>query len=315
MKQSDDRRAIDLPDGATIEVRPTDSHDAELIRDLYDALPDRDLYRRFFSAYRPDDDWCRSWASVGERGGFGVIALLHHDSDVRNGDPRPIGEAGYALRSDGDGDLAITVAADRRGWLGGYLLDVIVDHAHRSGLANLQADVLVENRQMQSILRHRGAVDLEHDHGTVRLTISTEGFVPSWAPLDPRPRVLVELEGTRWSGERAADRSGLAVAMCSGPSRRRGGCPVLDGRDCPLVEGADAIVVVRDPADPTTHDLIRAHHESRPSVPVFVRSVDRLPGDLALAVEETPGDVSETVGRLTRAIAERARGQGESEAR
>ncbi|MEL6890931.1 MAG: hypothetical protein AAFP84_05005, partial [Actinomycetota bacterium] len=72
-----DRRTIELPAGATIEVRPTTADDAALIEELYDGLASRDLHRRFFTAFRPAERWCREWATVAERGGFGVVALLH----------------------------------------------------------------------------------------------------------------------------------------------------------------------------------------------------------------------------------------------
>ncbi|MEL6893938.1 MAG: hypothetical protein AAFP84_20275, partial [Actinomycetota bacterium] len=208
---------------------------------------------------------------------------------------RPIGEAGYAVRSDGDGDLAVTVAGERRGWLGGFLLDRIVQHARDVGLENLQAEVLLENRPMLALLRHRGAVDLEHDDGVVRVAIPTDGSIPSWAPLDERPHLLVEVAGSRWSGEDAARRAGHSVAICSGPERRRGGCPELDGRPCPLVEGANAVVVVRDPEDPTTHALIRAHHERRSDVPVVVRRAELLPDELADIVVDVPGGADDVV--------------------
>jgi GNAT superfamily N-acetyltransferase len=261
-----------------IEVRPTTDADAPLIHQLYSELSDTDLYRRFFSAFRPGETWCQQWAGLGERGGFGVIALLH-DANAPAG--RPIAEAGYALRKDGDGDLAVTVSADRRGWLGGYLLDVIVDHARRSGLRNLQADVLLENRAMLGLLRHRGAVDLTCDDGVAHLAIATEGFVPSWAPLEERPRLLVETAGGRWAGTAAADRIGVATATCAGPARRRGGCPALAGGPCPLVEGADAVFVARDAGDATAQALIRAHCNRAPTIPVLVRHADRLPPELS----------------------------------
>ena len=159
-----------------------------------------------------------------------MIAILH---EADSPDGRPIGEAGYALRTDGDGDLAITVSADRRGWLGGYLLDVIVDHARRSGLRSLQADVLLENRAMLALLRHRGAVDLSCDDGVAHVAIATDGFVPSWAPLDERPRLLVETAGGRWAGAAAAEQVGRGhrdvyrpvAATWRLPSARRGTVP------------------------------------------------------------------------------------------
>jgi hypothetical protein len=183
------------------------------------------------------------------------------------------GEAGYAIRPDGDGDLAVTVAAPWRGWLGPYLLDVVVRHAAAVGMTNLQADVLLENGPMLSLLRRRDPVAMGHDEGAVRLSIGTMGPVASWPARERRPRVLVEVPGRRWAGEYAADSAGLATAMCSGPAgRTRAGCPVLEGGSCPLADDADAIVVLLDPDDERTQQLIDAHRRNHPGTPVLVRS-------------------------------------------
>jgi hypothetical protein len=259
---------IDLADGARLEVRPTSVADAERIRVLYETLSIGDRHRRFFGAFDPHLDWCRQWADVGSRGGFGVIAVVHRD-----GLPdETAGEAGYAIRDDGDGDLAVTVAPRWRGWLGPYLLDVLIRHAADAGLANLQADVLLENGPMLSLLQRRQPVAMGHDDGIVRLSIGTVGPVPTWPPGERRPHVLVEVSGRRWSGERAADAAGLATVMCAGPAARGAhGCPVLDGGNCPLADDADAIIVLLDPDDERSAALVRAHRERSPGTPVLVR--------------------------------------------
>lgn len=259
---------IELAGGARLEVRPTSAADAERICELYKTLSIGDRHRRFFGAFKPHLEWCRQWADVGSRGGFGAIAVVH-----REGLPDEIaGEAGYAIRDDGDGDLAVTVAPDWRGWLGPYLLDILVRHAGAVGLANLQAEVLLDNGPMLSLLRRRHPVAMGHDDGMVRLSIGTTGPVPTWPPAERRPRVLVEVAGRRWSGERAAEAAGLATAMCAGPAARgEHGCPVLDGGSCPLADDADAIIVLLDPDDERSAALVRAHRERSPGTPVLVR--------------------------------------------
>ena len=251
-----------------MELRPTSIADGERICELYSSLSVTDRHRRFFGAFDPHLEWCETWADVASRGGFGVIAIVHRD-----GEPDEVaGEAGYAIRGDGDGDLAVTVAPNWRGWLGPYLLDVLVRHAAAVGLANLQAEVLLENGPMLSLLSRRDPVALGHDSGIVRLTIGTGGPVPTWAPGEHRPRVLVEVAGRRWAGEVLAEKAGLATAMCAGPAARgRHGCPVLDGGRCPLADQADAIIVLLDPDDPRSAQLVRAHREQSPGTPVLVR--------------------------------------------
>ena len=259
---------FELADGARMEVRPTTAADAERISALYETLSISDRHRRFFGAFRPHLDWCRQWADIASRGGFGVLAIVHRD-----GVPDEVaGEAGYAIRDDGDGDLAVTVAPSWRGWLGPYLLDVLVRHAAATGLANLQAEVLLENGPMLSLLSRRGPVALGHDSGVVRLSIGTSGPVPTWPPADARPRVLVEVAGRRWAGEQAAESAGLATAMCAGPAARGDdACPVMHGGRCPLADEADAIVVLLDPDDERGASLIQAHRDQSPGIPVLVR--------------------------------------------
>lgn len=257
---------VDLAHGRTLEIRPSTEADASGICELYASLSDTDRYRRFFGAFVPRPEWCRTWATVGERGGFGVVVVLHQDRTERI-----VAEAAYAIRSDGDGDLAVTVAREWRGWLGPYLVDVLVRHAASHDIDNLQAEVLLENRPMLAILRARGAVDLEHPGMEVRLTIGTSGTVPSWPPADGRAKVLVEVAGGRWVGERQANDAGLATAMCSGPDRRhRTGCPVLEGERCPLADGADVIVVLLDPEAEQTAALIAEHARLQPGKPILV---------------------------------------------
>jgi hypothetical protein len=268
MDDADPPEIIELAGGASMEVRPTSFADGERICTLYETLSIVDRHRRFFGAFKPHLEWCQEWADVASRGGFGVIAVVH-----REGQPDEVaGEAGYAIRDDGDGDLAVTVAPNWRGWLGPYLLDVLVRHAGAVGLANLQAEVLLENGPMLSLLRRRDPIALGHDNGIVRLTIGTVGPVPTWPPSERRTRVLVEVAGRRWAGERAADAAGLATAMCAGPEARGSdGCPVLDGGRCPLADEADAIIVLLDPDDERTAQLVRAHREQSPGIPVLVR--------------------------------------------
>jgi hypothetical protein len=266
---------IDLADGRTMVVRPTSAADAERICALYGDLSIEDRHRRFFGAFRPRLEWCRRWATVADRGGFGVIAVVSpgRTAEGEVAGEEVAGEAGYAIRPDGDGDLAVTVATAWRGWLGPYLLDVLVRHAAKVGMTNLQADVLLENGPMLSLLRRRDPVAMGHDDGAVRLSIGTTGSVSSWPARERRPRVLVEVPGRRWAGERLADSAGLATAMCSGPAgRMRSGCPVLEGGRCPLADTADAIVVLLDPDDERTQQLIDSHRRNHPGTPVLVRS-------------------------------------------
>jgi RimJ/RimL family protein N-acetyltransferase len=286
---------IELADGRRLVVRETDADDGAAICDLYRRLSADDRRRRFFGAFTPREDWCRQWASIGEHGGYGVVALVIADADEEL-----VGEAGYARRGDGDGDLAVTVVKEWRGWLGAYLLDVLVRHASAVGVRSLQAEVMLENGPMLSLLQHRDPVALGHDDGIVRLSIGTSGPTPHWPPCDHRPRVLVEVAGRRWAGERRADAAGVATAMCAGPGgRTRHGCPVLAGGHCPLADEADAIVVLLDPDDERTRRLVEAHRERTPGRPVLVRRASANP-DVAMldGCVEVAADGADAIGQV-----------------
>jgi hypothetical protein len=194
----------------------------------------------------------------------------------------------------------VTVAREWRGWLGAYLLDVLVRHAAAAGIPNLQAEVMLENGPMLSLLQRRDPVSVGHDDGVVRLSIGTSSPTARWAPLERRPRVLVEVAGRRWSGEVAAEAAGLATAMCAGPAgRRRDGCPVLEGGSCPLADDADAIVVLLDPDDERSRELVAAHRARSPGTPVLVRhSQARTDEHVDDGCVEVAPDGAETVAQI-----------------
>jgi hypothetical protein len=258
-----------LSRGRSLLIRPVTAEDLDGLVQLYDALSDEDRYRRFFSLYRPERAFFEAMASVAERGGFGVVAIL--SGDLAHPDGRLVGEAGYTLGSDGDGELEIAVAEDWRGWLGPYLLAVLVDAAARRGVPNLRADILTTNRAMLALLRARGYATIDRDDwSTMRVVIGTAGDMPRWPAHDERPRVLVEVPGGRWSGAAAARAAGLHVLACPGPDTNAR-CPALAGRRCPLAADADVIVVAPPAEDAQWQALLESHAEVHPGIPVCVQ--------------------------------------------
>jgi hypothetical protein len=133
-----------LPGGDVLTVRSVTPADVDGLVALYDGLSEDDRYRRFFSGFRPPRSFFERLVNVGERGGYGLVATAGSDGDVVAG-ARIVGEASYELLPNGDGELAITVAADQRGWIGPYLLDALVEAAAARGVPNLEADVLATN--------------------------------------------------------------------------------------------------------------------------------------------------------------------------
>ncbi len=291
-------RRVDLPPGRALVVRPVGPGDVDALMALYDGLSDDDRYRRFFSAYRPDRAFFERAAAVRSRGGHGLVAVEAATAPER--ELRIVGEANYELLPNGDGELAMAVAADWRVWLDPELIDALVDAAADRGVPNLEADVLATNAPMLALLRSRGYANLSSDDWvSLRLIVGTRGRTPTWPRGAVRgggpagPRVLVEAPGGRWHAAREAADAGFDVIACSGP--RGGRCPALAGEPCPLVAGADAVVVSRPRDDERWRSLVDAHARAHPGVPVCVEP--RPGGDV-----DDPRLVVSIIDRVTAAV-------------
>lgn len=261
-----ENRRVELPGSRTLSIRPVHEADAPDLVALYSGLSEEDVYYRFFSGHAPPDHFVEKMTRVEERGGFGMVAVMYEPG----GTSRIVGEASCERLPNGDGELGITVAEQARGWLGPYLLDALVEEAAARGMPNLEAEVLVVNPRMLSLLQSRGFAVVDHSEQPeiVRVAIGTTGRVPSWPGNHDRPRLLIEVPGGRWHAEEAARRSGFQVLACPGPTGGWSHCPALRGELCPLVAGADLVVdaVSGEPG----RSLLEAHRRMHPSVPVCV---------------------------------------------
>ncbi|WP_195210387.1 GNAT family N-acetyltransferase [Actinomarinicola tropica] len=260
-------RVADLPHGRRLVVRPVSLDDLDALLELYQHLSTDDLHLRFFSAFRPSRSWLEDWITAQTERGHGLVAELHEP----HGPSRIVGDAGYVLLDDGSGELAITIEPSCRGWLGPYLLDALAVDAAERGVPTLQAEILTENRRMLSMVRFREYATLGHgDWTTVRVAIATTRETPVWLGAHTRPRLLVEATGGRWRATEPAQDAGYDVVVCPGPRPgRRGACPMLEGRPCPLADDADAIVVAL-PLDGPGGDLARGHEAAQRGIPVLV---------------------------------------------
>jgi hypothetical protein len=259
-----------------LRVRPIQAGDVVGLTALYEGLDPDDRYRRFFSTYRPSAPFFERMTTIGDRGGAGLVAEFLPGP---GGAPRIVGDAEYELLPNGDGELAITVAAGWRGWLGPYLLDALIDAARARGVPNLEAEVLVTNGPMLALARARGCVTMDHeDWSVVRVLIGAATRTPSWPGGVRQPRVLLEGSAGRWWAEEAVRRAGLFVIACPGPAGRPARCPALSGRPCPLAAESDLIVLRRAPDTETWHRLVAAHATLHPGVPVCLEA-DVAPGD------------------------------------
>ena len=158
-------------DAPHILIRPVRPEDDVALMDLYETLDIDDRYGRFFNAHHPHLGFYTELATVEEPGGARVVATLLGAPPTED---CIVGEAGYKLLQNGDGELAITVARDWRGCLGPYLLDALIEVAAAAGVPNLETDVLSVDTAMLALLRSRGAVVMNHSGwSVVRLLIGT----------------------------------------------------------------------------------------------------------------------------------------------
>jgi hypothetical protein len=266
-------RRVELPDGQTVVIRAGGPDDLDGIAALYAGLSDDDTYLRFFSAHRPGRELFERMVHVADHGGALLVVEVTDE-----GERTIVGDAWYSLLPNGDGELAITVAEQWRGWLGAYLLDALLAVAAENGIPNLEAEIMVGNRPMLSLVRRRGCVRMADDGSATRVAVATRGRVPSWPPEDHRPRVLVEGH-TGWRAHDAAARRGLDVLVCPGPPASRAGCPALSGGSCPLIDDADAVIVSLATDDEATRALIRSHRERHPDQPLLVEAKAATPLD------------------------------------
>jgi hypothetical protein len=198
-----------------------------------------------------------------------------------------VADAWYSMLPNGNAEFAITVAKPWRGGLGTALLDELREVAAANGVPNLEAEVMLRNRPMLSLARRLGCVRLADDGASVRVEIPARGAVPSWPPKGRHPRVLVEGR-TGWHAQDAAMRRGMEVAVCAGPAGRHVPCPLLNGGTCPLVEGADAIVVSLGSHDESLDELVRMHRLAEVAHPLVVE--ERIDADIVSAVEQALAD-------------------------
>jgi RimJ/RimL family protein N-acetyltransferase len=263
---------VPLGPGCQLIVRPVIEGDLAALTALYAGMTDEDGHRRFFCGYRPQPSWFVDLTEAGAHGGARLVAEVTTATDTEL-----VGEAGYAALPNGNGEVALLVAKRWRGWLGPYLLARLLDEAARRGVPNLEADVLTENRPMLALLRHFGAVVMEHDGwSTLRVRIGTCGQVATWDGTGPGLRVLVETPDGRWTREDEARAAGISLFACFGPGSSNRQCPVLEGGGrCPLVDDADVVIVRYPPDDETWARLIDAHRRNDPGVTLILEGLRR----------------------------------------
>jgi hypothetical protein len=300
-------RRLDVGEGPAVVVRPVQARDAHALSELYQRLPAAERVSRVgvFDTY--DRGYAVRVASIVERGGHGLLAEVSspHPGDApvdrdRSAAPTVIGEGHYEPCPDGDARLGLVVVPEWRGRVGAMLFDAVLADAAEHGLVNLEVDAMRTDDWLRGLIEARaGAMRPSQDWLSTRLLVATDGGVPVWHDA-PGPRVLVESPGGRWHAADAAVDAGLTVLACTSWRDRADTCPAVDGTPCPLVTGADAVVVSYPPAGPEWDELMSTHRRVHPDVPVIVegRTGDDVPdGVVALDVHD-PALVVERVAEL-----------------
>jgi hypothetical protein len=268
--------------GRTLTIRTATLDDLDELVAMYERFDEADVHRRFFSASAPRHV-IEQWLRVGERGGEVLVVV---DSTGR-----VVGDAGYAVEPSGNGELGIAISRELRGWLGPYLLDVVVGRAAARGIPNLEAEVLSTNCAMLAMLRARGCAFVPAaDVQTVRVVIATSGAAPTFPPAevaDGARRVVIERSGAHWWGASQLQSAGAHVLVCPGPGRgRTHPCPLAIGEPCPLVDAADAVLVVLGPDEVAIDPVLAAHRARRGGPPVAALASSDTAADVAAVVDQ-----------------------------
>jgi len=171
---------VSLSGGRTLIVRKVTEADVHGLEALFKGLGEDDRYFRFFELSHPGRAFIEQLARAEQEGGYRLVAVVSGAHDEL------VAEAGYAIMPDGDGDFALTVAAGWRGWLGPYLLDALVAAAAARGVPNLQADILISNIRMLTLVANRGYVTLDREASQVRVAIAAAQPCPG-SPLRNPP--------------------------------------------------------------------------------------------------------------------------------
>jgi RimJ/RimL family protein N-acetyltransferase/nucleotide-binding universal stress UspA family protein len=155
-----------LRDGSSVEIRPIEPEDRELLRSGFADLSERSRYLRFQSPLTELSDQQLSYLTV----------VDHHDHeallavDASNGDA--VGVARFVRITDDVAECAIVVADEwhNRG-LGSELLERLVERAHEEGIERFTALVLADNTDALRLLERLGDTVRRREGSQVELEI------------------------------------------------------------------------------------------------------------------------------------------------
>ena len=258
-------RDVGFRDERHIVIRPACAEDAAGLTDLYDTLDADDKYRRFFASYRPRPEFFVEMATVADRGGARLVAVLHG--------PRGRGPDHRRGRVHAGPERRRRVGDGRRSSVARLAGALLAGCAGRDGSG--ERDPEPGGRRSHGQRADAGAVAGARfgGDGSRRLDRGPTAHRDQHPTADvarrPRTmRVLTEGAAGRWHAAHEARVAGIQVVGCPGPQDGPRGCPALSGEPCPLA--ADDVIdrCSHPPDDARWRELLAAHAELHPGVPV-----------------------------------------------
>ena len=166
------RVEVPMLDGAAILIRAIRPDDQERLHDHFEGLSEKSVYFRFMGIRRdlsPQD--LKHLTELDFKNHVGLAATL-----TENGRERFIGVGRYICGIDSHrAEVAFAILDGFQGrGIGTLLLEHLSRIADANGVAEFEADVLGENRQMLEVFAHSGFESLRSlDSGVVHLRSST----------------------------------------------------------------------------------------------------------------------------------------------
>jgi GNAT superfamily N-acetyltransferase len=173
------RALLQLRDGTTLDVRPVESGDKDLIRRGFERLSPRSRYRRFLSPVpRLHDRMLTFLTEVDHRDHEALLTL-----DAATGEVVAVARFVRLGSDPASAEVAVTVLDDWQGrGLGTALLEALADRARQESVTRFTGVALAENGDALGLFGKLGAVRVVgHGPGTVELAVDlpAERVAPS----------------------------------------------------------------------------------------------------------------------------------------
>ena len=169
-------RAVPLPDGRKLHLRPIRPDDAPRLIELYDRLSQHTAYQRFFTIMRRlPPNWAHVFARVDYQRRLALV--------VEHG-PELVAVARYEPTDEPDTvEVAFVVQDGYQGkGIGAILLHVLLEAARARGIHRFRAYVLAENARMLELLARLTHVRERHfQSGVVNILFEPAPTPPAQA--------------------------------------------------------------------------------------------------------------------------------------